>query len=137
VSALYPEPTRAERRAWAAKKAADRERAQARFRAGPVTSRRTLEAMLDGATPVEVEAINARIQERQMHRRAVNARQASKMRARTPEELARDQADFYPTGTATCRTCGRVLPLADFAPALHKRRGIQNHCADCWAPTDA
>lgn len=140
----YPAPTPAERRAWYFKKQDDRKRAAYR-NSLPKGFAKLYTLLAEAPTPWHAEVIRARIEQvraqnrhrNHTHRAAHNAATSARMRARTPEELARDQAEFYPTGRATCRTCGKTLPIAEFEPAPHKRRGIQNYCCGCWEPDHA
>lgn len=115
-------------------------RRAAQWKAGAETSIRRLEEMLATATPIEAEAIEARIDQIRRHRRAntsrrrseLNRRRAARMAARTPDELARDQAEAFPDGRATCKRCGRTVPVAAMAPDPTKRRGVKPFCRSCW-----
>lgn len=119
-------------------------RRAAQWKAGAETSVRRLEDMLDTATSLEAEAIRARIDQIRTHRRAYNSknrahlnrRRAAKLRARTPEQLARDQAEAYPDGVCECRRCGKTLPLWAFATDRTKRKGIRPICHSCWGDGD-
>jgi len=105
------------------------------FEVGAINSVGKLEEMLTTASPRETTIIESRLDHVRSHRQKSNANYAANMRARTPEEIARDQADIFPNGEAVCSGCGQTRPLADFGPALFKRRGIRNYCHDCWTPT--
>jgi hypothetical protein len=140
----YPEPTPDERRAWYFTKRDARRRAAYR-NSLPQGLGRLRELLADAPSSWHAEVIRARIEQvraqnrhhNRVHRAAYNAATSARMLARTPEELARDQAEFYPTGRAACRTCGKTLPIAEFEPAPHKRRGVQNYCRGCWEPDHA
>ncbi|MCK3769464.1 hypothetical protein MZK47_07270 [Microbacterium aerolatum] len=124
----YPAPTRAQRRAWALKKQDDR--ARAAYRNSLPQGIRRLEALLASAeSPWHAEVIQARIaQVREQTRYKIERR-----RSRTPEQIARDQADVFPDGHQVCAGCGRRLPVSDFPRDLGRRSATARHCHDCRA----
>ena len=56
--------------------------------------------------------------------------------ARTPEEVARDQAATHPTGWKTCPPtggCGAPLQLSAFSPDRYQFDGLAAFCRSCNA----
>lgn len=107
-----------------------------------------LEAMLaDETDPIKRRAIKVRMgnlkrkralkrgedypNNRQRHNARRWAAYKAKLAARSPEELARAQAEAFPDGTQTCRSCDQRLPLSSFDPAPTFRAAIWHYCRPC------
>lgn len=75
--------------------------------------------------------IDKRIDERRARNRYRTAAQREQRAARSPEEVARVQAEAFPDGRQTCRDCGKRLPLSAFEDNPSRRTGKWQFCQPC------
>lgn len=119
---------RREARAWKAKK--DDDRARAAYRATLPMGIAALAALLETAeSPWHAEVISARMR----RVREFNRRKNEKRRDRTPEELARAQANAFPDGHKQCNECGQRLPLSRFDIDRSATHATHRYCQPCRA----
>ena len=57
----------------------------------------------------------------------------ARRKARTPEQICRDQKRLRPDGVKTCPKCQVEYPLESFSADVYRADGLNVNCNDCWA----